>query len=81
MGIPILWVDCCDVARACFLFLRHPVIQSDVWATLPYENLEAARRSVFKYIETFYNPERLHQTLDYKSPDQFEADHAPAAAA
>ena len=37
--------------------------------------------SVFKYIESFYNPVRLHQTLDCKSPDQFEADHAPAAAA
>ena len=46
-----------------------------------FENLPAARLSVFKYIETFYNPVRLHQTLDYKSPDQFEADHAPASAA
>ena len=43
-----------------------------------FENLEAARLSVFKYIETFYNPERLHQTLGYQSPNQFEADHAPA---
>lgn len=46
-----------------------------------FENLEAARLSVFKYIETFYNPVRLHQTLGYLSPDQFEADHAPVAAA
>ena len=45
-----------------------------------FENLEAAHRSVFKYIETFYNPVRLHQTLDYKSPDQLEPDHAQAAA-
>lgn len=46
-----------------------------------FEHLEAARLSVFKYIETFYNPQRLHQTLHYKSPDQFEAEHAPAVAA
>jgi putative transposase len=46
-----------------------------------FEDLSDARLSVFKYIETFYNPERLHQTLDYKSPNQFEADHAPATAA
>ena len=46
-----------------------------------FENLEATHLSVFKYIGTFYNPVRLYQTLDYKSPDQFEADHAPAAAA
>lgn len=46
-----------------------------------FENLAAARLSVFKYIETFYNPVRLHQTLNYQSPDQYEADHAPAIAA
>ena len=44
-------------------------------------NLEEARRSVFRYIETFYNPQRLHQTLGYLSPNQFEAVHAPAHAA
>lgn len=37
-----------------------------------YTNLEDARLSVFRYIETFYNPVRLHQTLDYQSPDQYE---------
>ena len=46
-----------------------------------FENLAAARLSVFKYIETFYNSVRLHQTLGYQSPNQFEADHAPALAA
>ena len=46
-----------------------------------FENLEEARLSVFKYIETFYNRVRIHQTLGYKSPDQYEADHAPAIAA
>jgi putative transposase len=46
-----------------------------------FENLPHARLSVFKYIETFYNPVRLHQTLGYQSPNQFEAEHAPAIAA
>jgi len=46
-----------------------------------FENLAAARLSVFKYIETFYNTERLHQSLGYKSPDQFEAEYAPVVAA
>ena len=36
-----------------------------------YANLEEARLSVFKYIETFYNPVRLHETLHYRSPDNF----------
>ena len=46
-----------------------------------FANLEEARLSVFKYIETFYNPARIHQTLGYLSPDEYEAVHAPAAAA
>lgn len=46
-----------------------------------FVNLEEARLSVFKYIETFYNPVRLHQTLGYVSPNQYEADNAPAVAA
>lgn len=46
-----------------------------------FADLESARLSVFKYIETFYNPVRLHQTLGYQSPDKYEADHAPAVAA
>ena len=46
-----------------------------------FDNIEAARLSVFKYIETFYNPMRLHQTLGYKSPNQFEAEYAPVLAA
>jgi len=46
-----------------------------------FADLEAARRSVFKYIEIFYNPVRLHQTLGYMTPNQFEAENAPATAA
>lgn len=46
-----------------------------------FHNLEDVRRSVFQYIETFYNSVRLHQTLSYVSPSQFEADHAPAQVA
>jgi putative transposase len=46
-----------------------------------FYNLADARLSVFRYIETFYNPERLHQTLGYLTPNQFEAEHAPASAA
>jgi len=42
--------------------------------------LKSARMSVFKYIETYYNRQRLHQTLGYKTPEQFEAEYAPAVA-
>ncbi len=59
-----------------FWSLKHEWTNHETFASL-----EEARLSVFKYIETFYNPVRLHQTLGYLSPDQHEAEYAPAAAA
>jgi putative transposase len=44
-----------------------------------FENIEQAKLSVFKYIETFYNPKRIHQTLNYLSPDEFEKRYYLAA--
>ena len=35
----------------------------------------AARHCVFAYIEGWYNTTRMHSSLDYKSPSQFERDH------
>lgn len=37
-----------------------------------FENMEQARTSVFQYIETFYNRKRIHQSLEYLSPEQYE---------
>lgn len=33
----------------------------------------AARAAVFTYVETFYNPVRLHSSIGYRSPNEFEA--------
>ncbi len=40
-----------------------------------YRTREEARASIFEYIESFYNRQRLHSTLGYKSPLQFELEH------
>jgi putative transposase len=37
-----------------------------------YETRQDARTSIFEYIETFYNQQRLHSTLGNRSPMQFE---------
>jgi putative transposase len=50
------------------------------WATLKTEcfqdqiprNLKQAQAMLFDYIETFYNPIRLHSSLGYLSPIEFE---------
>ena len=70
--------DCYDnaVMERFFWSLKHEWTNHETFG-----DLAAARLSVFKYIETFYNTERIHQTLGYKTPEQYEADHAPATAA
>ena len=70
---------CCydnAVMERFFWSLKHEWVKHGA-----YVDLDDARLSVFKYIETFYNPVRIHQTLGYLSPNQYEAEHAPARAA
>jgi transposase InsO family protein len=38
----------------------------------PYETIEHATREIADYIDRFYNPVRLHSSLGYQSPMQFE---------
>jgi transposase InsO family protein len=37
-----------------------------------YRTREEARKSIFEYIEVFYNRERLHSSINYKSPIDYE---------
>jgi putative transposase len=37
-----------------------------------FKTREEARTAIFEYIEVFYNRQRLHQTLGYLSPTEFE---------
>ncbi len=41
-----------------------------------YRTRDEARASVFEYIEAFYNRQRIHSTLDYCSPVEFEIKNA-----
>ena len=61
--------DCWDnaVAESFFANLKNELIY---WQH--FKTRGEARTAIFDYIEVFYNRQRLHQTLDYYSPDQFE---------
>ncbi len=44
-----------------------------------YRSREEARRSIFESIEIFYNRQRLHSSLGYKTPAEFEQEFQSAA--
>ena len=44
----------------------HPVYQQH------YRTREEARLAIFECIECFYNRTRMHSTLDYRSPEEYE---------
>jgi transposase InsO family protein len=55
--------------------IKTELIHRTTWKTR-----EDVRAEIYKYIETWYNPKRLHSTLGYRSPVEFEeAEHDNAA--
>jgi transposase InsO family protein len=67
--------NCYDnaVAESFFATLKRELVHRQSYATR-----DAARQSLFEYIEVFYNRQRRHSALGYVSPDQFEKQRAVA---
>jgi putative transposase len=61
--------NCYDNALAESFFATLKTEEAD---GTPYATRQLAKTSLFKYIETFYNPRRRHSSLDYLSPNDFE---------
>ncbi len=68
--------DCYDnaVAESFFSTLEFELIMKHDWHTR-----EEARRAIFRYLETWYNPRRRHSTLGYISPAEYEQQLQAAA--
>jgi transposase InsO family protein len=56
------------VAESFFATIKRELIGTRAWPTKG-----GLRRAVFEYIEGWYNTRRLHSTLGYLSPTQYEA--------
>jgi transposase InsO family protein len=51
------------VAESFFSTLKNELVHH-----CNFETHEEARSAIFKFVETFYNPRRLHQALGYRTP-------------
>ena len=65
--------ECWDnaVAESFFATIKRELISTRAWPTR-----EALRRAVFDYIEGWFNTKRLHSSVEYCSPAEWEARHA-----
>lgn len=61
--------DCYDnaAAESFFATLKRECVDRQ-----PYATRREARTHIFEFIEVFYNRQRLHSTLDYQSPVDYE---------
>ena len=61
--------NCYDnaVMETFFASLKKELIRK-----IPFENIADANTKIFEYIAMFYNRERLHSTLGYRTPHEFE---------
>jgi putative transposase len=49
-------------------------LKAELVSHLEFPTRQAARTAIFEYLETFYNTRRLHSSLGYRSPADFEED-------
>jgi putative transposase len=54
-------------------FLHHFPFKYELVYHHRFATRAQARTAIFDYIETFYNRTRLHSSLDYQSPINFES--------
>ena len=64
--------DCYDNAAVESFFATLKRELAWIHATKTWATRAALRTALFDYIEGFYNPERIQQRLDYRSPLRFE---------
>jgi transposase InsO family protein len=65
--------NCWDnaVAESFFATLKNELIYRRNWSTRT-----ALHDAVFEYIEVFYNRQRIHSSVGYRTPAQVDREHA-----
>jgi putative transposase len=58
----------------------HGILKRELVYQTKYKTREEAKKSLFEYIEFFYNSKRIHSTLGYYTPNEFERMYGNSAA-
>ena len=66
--------DCYDNAVAESFF---STVKNELTVEQHYASRRDAQTALFEYIEAFYNRQRIHQTLGYRSPQHVEEQAVP----
>jgi len=54
-------------------------LKAKLVSNLEFPTRQSAKTAIFDYLETFYNTRRLHSSLGYMSPADFEEDRIEEA--
>ena len=54
-------------------------LKAELVSKLKFPTRQSAKTAIFEYLETFYNTRRLHSSLGYRSPADFEEDRMEEA--
>ena len=57
----------------------HAVMKKEEIYLHTYQDFEECRKALFEYIECWYNRQRIHSALGYKTPQQVEDEAIQAA--
>jgi Transposase and inactivated derivatives len=58
--------------NACIESFHAALKKEEVYQTLYYD-FEMARKSIFEYIESWYNRNRIHSSIGYMTPQEKES--------
>lgn len=61
----------CPYDNACIESF-HAILKKEEVNHVQYFDYESAKLALFKYIEGWYNRKRIHESIDYKTPQEFE---------
>ncbi len=64
--------DCFDNAA---IESYHATLEKELLRGRSFRTRQEARTAIFDWIEAWYNRERRHSRLGYRSPEHYERDH------